>query len=68
MANRTETITLQPGQNSLSQLTLFFTFNGKERVWEGADLSRGVSYNVKLLIDSEGNVREEYCIMPCDLK
>jgi hypothetical protein len=66
-AGEVETVTLKPGPSEDWQLTLFYTLNGAQKIWESPRFAVGKGYRIEIKIDPQGAVTHRHCFLPCNL-
>jgi hypothetical protein len=66
-ANDVETVILSPGPSQDWQLTLFYSMDGGDKIWESPVFPNGKGYRIEIKIDAQGAVTERHCYLPCSL-
>lgn len=64
-AGEEKTVNLFSDKNAVNSLTLLYTLGGRQKTWESANFAENSDYQINLTIDSEGNVTESSCRLPC---
>ena len=64
-AGEEKNVTLFSDKNAVNNLTLLYTFDGKQKTWESANFAENADYKINLTIDLTGVVAENSCRMPC---
>ena len=64
-AGEEKTVNLFSDKNAVNNLTLLYTFGGRQKTWESTNYAENADYRINLTIDSEGSVTENSCRLPC---
>lgn len=64
-AGEEKSVNLFADKNAVNNLTLLYTFGGKQRSWESANFEPNAGYRINVTVDAAGNVSEESCQLPC---
>jgi hypothetical protein len=66
-ANDVESVIISPGSSQDWQLTLFYSMDGNDKIWESPVFPDGKGYRIEIKIDAQGAVTEHHCYLPCSL-